>query len=416
MNTVFTMPQKKILALVSILLFSMFINIDVVLAQDGAKIFKQNCAVCHSLTKKKITGPGLEGIAGRASDEWLAKWIKNNKAVIASGDAYAASLNPTGAMPSFTHLGDDEIAAVIDYIKNPPVVVKPAGQAVAASSTGAPADKGIDPLGVLLGVIAFAFAIIVLLRGVRHTLKNQLNAKNGLPVEEKKGFFTEVANWINGHRALTAIIILVIVAFLLSAGWNALKGIGIYEGYHPTQPIAFSHKIHAGDNAIDCQYCHSGVEKSKSASIPSVNVCMNCHKGISEGPSGPKGTAEINKIYEAAGFDGELGEYTKEEKPIKWVKVHNLPDFVFFSHQQHVKVGKQDCANCHGDVKEMTTVKQVKPLTMAWCIDCHRTTEVPGMQDNPYYERLHSKLSEKFKDQPITVDKMGGIECAKCHY
>jgi hypothetical protein len=203
---------------------------------------------------------------------------------------------------------------------------------------------------------------------------------------------------------------------LSSIGWDALKEIGIYEGYHPTQPIAFSHKIHAGDNDIDCQYCHSTVNKSKTAGIPTVNVCMNCHKGISEGPSGEKGTAEIAKIYEASGWDFEKGEYANEEKPIEWVKVHNLPDFVFFSHQQHVNVGQQECETCHGDVKSMTTVHQHSQLTMKWCVDCHLETEVPGMKTNPYYEKLHKALAAKYKDQPITVAKMGGIECAKCHY
>ena len=143
---------------------------------------------------------------------------------------------------------------------------------------------------------------------------------------------------------------------------------------------------------------------------------MNCHKGISKGPSGAAGTAEIAKIYDAAGWDPDKGVYNKPQKPIQWVKVHNLQDFVFFSHQQHVKVGKQECAACHGDVKEMTSVQQMKLLTMGWCIDCHKKTEVPGMKDNPYYESLHKKLAEKYKGQPITVDKMGGIECAKCHY
>jgi mono/diheme cytochrome c family protein len=418
MNTVFIMPQKKILAAISILFLSLFVNVHSIQAQDGEKLFKQNCAVCHSLDTKVLTGPGLAGVASRVpSDEWLAKWIKNNKALTASGDAYAKELMVKYAgkdMTVFADLSDADIATLIAYIKNPPVK-GPVTPTVTTEGPVAPA-AGVDPLAILLGVIAFLLVMIIVLRGVRYSLKNLVNQKEGLPEEDKKGMLAELGLWINGHRAITAIIILFFVAFLLSSGWYALKEIGIYEGYHPTQPIAFSHKIHAGDNAIDCQYCHSGVERSKTAGIPTVNVCMNCHKGISEGPSGPKGTAEIAKIYEAAGFDDKTGEYSKPEKPIKWVKVHNLPDFVFFSHQQHVKVGKQDCANCHGDVKEMTTVSQEKQLTMAWCIDCHRTTEVPGMKDNPYYERLHKKLSEKFKDKPITVDKMGGIECAKCHY
>ncbi len=268
----------------------------------------------------------------------------------------------------------------------------------------------------MLGIIAFLIILVSVLRGVRHSLKNLVNEKQGLPQEEPVGLLKEIGIWICNNKTKSGLIILAIVGGLTTSGWYALKEIGVYEGYHPTQPIAFSHKIHAGDNAIDCQYCHSGAERSKTSGIPTVNVCMNCHKGISKGPSGEKGTAEIAKIYEAAGWDAEKGEYNKPQKPIQWIKVHNLPDFVFFSHQQHVKVGKQDCANCHGDVKEMTTVKQDKQLTMAWCIDCHRKTEVPGMKDNPYYEKLHKKLAEKYKGQTITVDKMGGIECAKCHY
>jgi Tfp pilus assembly protein PilV len=348
----------------------------------------------------------------------LLKWIKNNVAVTKSGDAYAKKLMDEykGAqMTIFTDLSDDEINAIITYFKAPPVDKKPEGPSAGAVATQ-DQEKGVDPLGILLGVIAFLVVVIAVLRGVRHSLKNLANEKQGLPQEEQKGPLTEIWMWMDKNRTKSAVIIIFITLCLAGSAWYALKGIGIYEGYHPTQPIAFSHKIHAGDNGINCQYCHSGVEKSKTAGIPTVNVCMNCHKGISKGPSGEKGTAEIAKIYEAAGWDAEKGEYTKPQKPIKWVKVHNLPDFVFFSHQQHVKVGKQDCTNCHGNVQEMTTAKQDKSLTMGWCIDCHRKTEVPGMKDNPYYASLHKKLAEKYKNQPITVDKMGGIECAKCHY
>ena len=192
-----------------------------------------------------------------------------------------------------------------------------------------------------------------------------------------------------------------------------MKEIGVYTGYQPAQPINFSHKIHAGKNAINCQYCHSGVEKSKTAGVPSANVCMNCHKFIQEGPV--TGKTEIAKIYAALDYDVEKGTYGPNQKPIKWVKVHALPDHVFFSHQQHVKVGQQDCANCHGKIAEMDTVKQVSPLTMGWCIDCHRKTEVK-MEGNEYYKELHAKLKEKYKGQAITVAAMGGIECSKCHY
>lgn len=418
MDTILNTPHKKLLTTVSFLFLSITFNFNSTAAPDAEKLFKQNCAVCHSLGKNKITGPGLEGIATRApGDAWLAKWIKNNTAVIASGDAYATKLfaeNNKVAMTAFTDLKDDEIAALIAYIKNPPKPKEVVAKGPVANAKEA--EQGVNLLAVLLGVIAFLILIIGVLRGVSHSLKNVQNEKLGLPEEEALGPWQEIKQWIINHKRTFAVIILFITGGLLQASWDGMMGIGVYENYHPAQPIAFSHKIHAGDNAINCQYCHSGVEKSKTAGIPSVNICMNCHKGISKGPSGETGTAEIAKIYDAAGWDAEKGTYTKPQKPIQWVKVHNLQDFVFFSHQQHVKVGKQECASCHGDVKEMTTVQQVKPLTMGWCIDCHKKTEVAGMKDNPYYESLHKKLAEKYKGQPITVDKMGGIECVKCHY
>ena len=419
MGTPFKTPQKKLLAIISLLFLSFLINLNSASAQDAEKIFKQNCAACHSLGKNKIVGPGLEGIGTRVpNDAWLEKWIKNNKAVIASGDAYATKLfadNNKLDMTAFANLKDDEITALVAFIKNPPKAKEEVAK-VTVAAAAKKEEKGVNPLALSLGLIAFLILIIGILRGVRHSLKNIENEKQGLPEEESIGPWQEIKIWIVNHKRTVAVIILFITGGLLQAAWDGMMGIGVYTGYHPTQPIAFSHKIHAGDNAINCQYCHSGVEKSKTAGIPSVNVCMNCHKGISKGPSGAAGTAEIAKIYDAAGWDPDKGVYNKPQKPIQWVKVHNLQDFVFFSHQQHVKVGKQDCAACHGDVKEMTTVKQMNPLTMRWCIDCHKKTEVPGMKDNPYYESLHKKLAEKYKGQPITVDKMGGIECAKCHY
>jgi len=417
MNTRYNAPQIKPFAIIAFLLLSFLLNLSSVSAQDAEKLFKQNCAVCHSLGKNKITGPGLEGIAARApSDDWLRKWIKNNKELIKSGDPYALKIfaESNGAdMTVFTDLKDEEINSLIALIKNPPkekVAVASAPEAGVAKEE----QNGVNPLGILIGIISFLIIIIAVLRGVSHSLKNIQNEKEGLPNEESIGVWGEIKLWMNDHKRTLAVIILFVTGGLLSSGWYALKEIGVYTGYQPTQPIAFSHKIHAGENAINCQYCHSGVEKSKIAGIPSVNICMNCHKGISKGPN--TGTAEIAKIYEAAGWDPEKAEYNKPQKPIEWVKVHNLQDFVYFSHQQHVKVGKQECVTCHGDLKEMTTAKQVSPLTMVWCIECHRKTEVPGMKDNKYYESLHKKLAEKYKGQTITVDKMGGIECGKCHY
>jgi mono/diheme cytochrome c family protein len=423
MDTICNKPRKHILAFFSFLFLLFIFSSNPLSAADGEKIFKQNCAVCHSMGSNKITGPGLAGVMTRVPNEdWLHKWIKNNKAMITAGDAYAVKIfneNNKADMTVFAStLSDQDITDVIKYIKEykPPVDV-----AVTTPGAGqaAPSGPGVNPLAILIGIIAFLIIIIAVLRGVRYSLKNLQNEKQGLPEEEAVGPGKELVDWIYAHKRTTTVIILIIVSALMTSGWYALKDIDVKTGYHPEQPIAFSHKIHAGDNGINCQYCHSGVERSKTAGIPSVNVCMNCHKGISKGPT--TGTAEIAKIYDAAGWDPDKGDYTKPSHPIKWVKVHNLQDFVFFSHQQHVKVGKQDCANCHGDLKTMTTAEQVSPLTMGWCVDCHRKTEVPGMKDNPYYESLHKKLAAKFKDLPkeeqvITVAKMGGIECGKCHY
>ena len=147
--------------------------------------------------------------------------------------------------------------------------------------------------------------------------------------------------------------------------------IGISQGYQPDQPIAYSHKLHAGEMQISCIYCHSGAERGKTAGIPSANVCMNCHKFVRKGPT--TGTAEIAKIYKALDYDPDKGTYGPNQKPIQWVRVHNLPDFAYFNHSQHFVVGKIACQTCHGQVQDsMTVAMQYSPLTMQWCINCHR--------------------------------------------
>lgn len=413
-NAAFRLP------LLSILLFTFFLNTHAFAQPDGAKLFKQNCAACHRLDSKKLTGPGLEGVMSRVpSEEWMIKWIKNPAEVIASGDAYAKKIyeeNNKAQMTAFSFLKDDEIAAIIAHVKTPPAAEPTATAAPAAGADGsaAPETKGIDPFFLLLGLIVFLAILIIVLRSTRHSLQNLLNSKDGKAEEADRGVWGDARHWIINHKRTMLVFILIFTGWALQKGWYTLADIGIYTGYKPEQPIQFSHKIHAGDNAINCVYCHNSVEKSKTAGIPSVNVCMNCHKAIDQGPT--TGKTEIAKIYEAAGFNPETQQYDKPQKPIKWIKVHNLQDFVYFNHSQHVVVGKQDCANCHGDVKTMTVAEQASPLTMAWCLDCHRKTEVPGMKDNPYYADLHAKLAEKYKGQPITVAKMGGIECGKCHY
>jgi len=398
-------------------------------AGDPKTVFKQNCAVCHTLTDQKLTGPGLKGIADRApKGDWLFNWIKNNEKMIKAGDAYGTKVfkdNGNASMTVFEGtISDEDITALVEYIKNPPVEVKVEGPVAAAGGDESQkAEEGISPLYLILAVIAILALLISILRGVRVSLRNITNKKEGKEEEPARTFWQETTIWMGAHRRFVGVCLIVITCIGVKGCWNTLFDIGVYydwetgRGYKPEQPIKFSHKVHAGDNAIACQYCHNSVEKSRHAGIPTVNVCMNCHKGISTGPT--TGEKEIAKIYAAAGFDSKNQKYDESKaNPIKWIKVHNLPDHVYFNHSQHVVVGKIDCAKCHGNVKEMTVAEQQAPLTMKWCIECHRQTEV-AMEGNAYYDKLHEALKEKYKGQHLknfTVDKMGGIECGRCHY
>ena len=405
-----------------------FVNINHASAADGKTVFKQNCAVCHSLGDNKITGPGLKGVGDRIpKGDWLFHWIKDNEKVIKSGDAYAHKIlkeNGNAAMTVFESLSDEDVKAVEAYILNPPVELKAAAATTTADAgNDTKEEQGVNPLYIVLAVIVILGILTGILRGVRLSLQRVTNQKEGKEQEPTISFFDEGKKWLASHQRFVVVCLIVLSCIGMKSCWNSLFRVGVYydwqtnKGYHPEQPIKFSHKIHAGDNAIACQYCHNSVEKSRHAGIPTVNVCMNCHKGINEGPT--TGKTEIAKIYTAAGFDLKTGTYdVSKQNPIQWIKVHNLPDHVYFNHSQHVVVGKIDCAQCHGNVREMTTVEQKSPLTMKWCIECHRKTEV-AMAGNPYYDRLHEALKEKYKKEHLTtftVAQMGGIECAKCHY
>jgi Class III cytochrome C family len=125
--------------------------------------------------------------------------------------------------------------------------------------------------------------------------------------------------------------------------------------------------------------------------------------------------AEIQKLYLAAGWDEADQAYTGDERPVKWLRVHNLPDLAYFNHSQHVTVGGIECQTCHGPVEEMEIVEQYAPLTMGWCINCHNETNV-NMKDNEYYKKIHEELSKKYGRDKLTAAELGGIECGKCHY
>lgn len=389
--------------------------------EKGEKLFKQNCSSCHALNKK-VVGPALSGVLDRVpqpAEAWLIKWIKNSTSMIKGGDSYAVKIfneNNKSVMPNQA-VSDDEIKSILAYIKNPPVD-KTIQVDPKTSNQGAGEDAGASS-NYYMYILAILFVVlIVVFSGMRKNLEKIAREKSGLPQLEPKPFAGEYSlaalwYWMRTHKKWVAVITLVLVGYFSQWAWYTMKDIGVYTNYKPEQPIAFSHKIHAGQNGINCQYCHSGVEKSKVANVPSANVCMNCHKYIQEGAI--TGKKEIAKIYAALGYDPDKQTYSGVTSPIKWVRVHNLPDHVYFNHSQHVKVGKIECTECHGEIAKMDTVRQHSPLTMGWCIECHRKTEVK-MEGNAYYDELHAKLKAKYKGEPITVSKMGGLECGKCHY
>ena len=199
--------------------------------------------------------------------------------------------------------------------------------------------------------------------------------------------------------------------FALALGWQikllyeAGTALGRQQGYEPDQPVKFSHQVHAVDNGIDCRYCHTTVDYAKSAGIPDVNICWNCHSLVREGTY--SGRHQIDKVVEAF----------EQGRPIPWIRIHNLQDHVFFSHAQHVNLGNTDCGECHGPVEEMHRVRQVEDLSMGWCINCHRETGVQFF-DNAFYKE-YEELSKRVKAEKIdtvTADMVGGTECSKCHY
>ena len=382
---------------------------------DGEKLFKANCASCHKIDKKFI-GPALAGVEDRwESQENLYAWIKNSQDYLKknSGDGYAKSLfeDYNKSVMTAQALSDEEIAAVLDYINNPPVKEEKVEEVAAA-----PVQAEDYSVYWLIGLLIVILVIIKVLMDVKSSLKQVKAGVTGETISDV-GPVAQVTTWMGSHKRTTAALVLLVIVVGSVDLWFDAKGIGVYEGYSPEQPIKFSHKIHAGDNQIDCGYCHGSAYKGKTAGIPSVNVCMNCHKGISEGKVW--GTEEIAKIYDAAGFDPEKQQYTGDEKPIEWIRIHNLPDFAYFNHSQHVVVGKQKCQTCHGEVETFDyPMKQHSDLTMGWCVDCHRETEV-AMEGNAYYDKIHEELKERYKDKPIknfTVEHIGGLECAKCHY
>lgn len=418
---------------------------------QGEALFKAKCASCHQ-PHKNGTGPKLFEVRkkwadGGAKDGSIYQWV-NNWQNAAATDPYAKSVSawsPT-AMTAFPELKVDDINSIMDWIDEQP---DPATAVAGGEGAGVITEPGMVEeessktwLWIMLSVIFFI--IISAVGGVRRQLKQATALSEGEEVKDSLSYFGEFKSWAYHNKAVVGVSTLIVFITLLVWGMQGLGNIGVVQGYQPSQPIDFPHTVHAGVNGIDCKYCHNSVNNSKSAGLPTVNVCMNCHKQINGNT--PEQQAKIAKIYEAAGWDPEgAGKYTGETKEIVWNKVHALPDHVYFPHSQHVAVAGIDCKQCHGDMtqqKETAKVQLVEDLnkiegnikltrptlTMGWCIECHGEKEIStgslDSKNSGYYNEIHKRLlnndkklySEYLKDGKVTVKELGGWECAKCHY
>ena len=385
----------------------------------GEALYKSNCAACHKLDKKGV-GPALRNVAEKYERDWLYKWISNSQGLIKSGDSKAVALFAeynNSVMTSFPGLSNTDIDNILAYTSLP----KPEPKIAVAPVTASNNDDG-NLQNIILAVLVLILLLLVTMFYLVAKSLTKLSQANGVEekIESKKPLWKVFVQ--NQFLMLVSAILFLLVAAYFMFGF--FMQIGIDQGYAPVQPIHYSHKKHAGANKIDCKYCHSSARVSKKSGIPSLNVCMNCHKNISEyngeedlanGYTKEFYTKEIAKLYDAVGWDDADQSYTGEEKPVKWIQIHNLPDFVYFNHSQHVNVAGVECQTCHGPVEEMEIMYQHSPLTMGWCIDCHRETNV-DLENNDYYEKIHEELSKKYNVEKLTAAELGGLECGKCHY
>jgi len=394
-------------------------------SSNGEALFKANCASCHKPDKQYV-GPALKGARDREpSKGWHYEWIRN-AASMAMTDPYAKKLKDQMGgvvMTSFPDLSNADIDAILDYADN---FKEPGSE----PSTGAPgAVSNVKTTGsssntVLYGLLTLILAVVgLVLLQVNSNLKKLTDEKDGLKTPPNVPFY----------RNKTYLLLVTIVLFLVAGYFlvDGAMGLGRQQGYQPDQPIYFVHQVHAGVNQISCLYCHGGAQDSKHATIPAVNVCMNCHMSVKEYTGAPiirdDGTTvdangEIQKLYKYAGWNPDTKKYDKPGKPIEWVLIHNLPDFVYFNHSQHVKVGQIACQTCHGEIQNMVQVKQFTDLSMGWCVNCHRTTNVQfddnkgnGNKFYSIYQKFHQDIKDKKYDS-VTVQMIGGTECGKCHY
>lgn len=441
---------------------------------NGLELFEANCTACHQIDGQLI-GPELRNVVTRVQEEggvgreWLHAWIKDSKALRETGDKYANEVYEKfnrQEMMAFSALSEQDIDDILVYTTDPEGAVEAAEVAKAAAeaeeaaakaskSSGGGSTNGLIVVGFFILAVLLIWILLRLNALVKLSQASELNPEK----EHEVRSFSEL---IEKNKKAYNVALILLLFLTLFGLWKFMLDIGVDKGYEPEQPIYFSHQVHAGVQGIDCQYCHSSAKYGKVSGIPSPNMCMNCHKTIKEykgdyyeehlvesGQFASAGevkdfyTGEIQKMYKAIGWDPEANKFTGEQRPIEWVRIHNMPDFVYFSHAQHVVAGEkaildaikagtipnaeelnlpdnsQVCFACHGDVTKMDEVKMANDFTMGWCIECHRTTEVDMSNEynSEYYAELHEKLKKEYgEDTKITVDAIGGLECGKCHY
>lgn len=397
---------------------------------EGKTLFKSKCAGCHNLDRDGA-GPALTAGVNKHDDAFLIPWIRNNAAMIASGnkEAIETSKLKTSEMTAFPTLTDAQILNIVAYAK----AGEPKADPAAAGGGAAVVDEGASSLSIagVVAIIILSIIVLVVLGRAVKMLERLILEKQGIAVvEEENVSLVAGVRGLFKNKKFVFFTVLCLVMVLGSFGWMGMWETGVHTGYQPTQPIKFSHELHAGINQIDCQYCHTSAFKSKNSTIPSANVCMNCHKNVQARTEDGAISPEIQKIYNALGYDPDSQTYDKtKEKPIEWVRIHNLPDFAYFNHSQHVVVGEEAirkekglkptdpvCFACHGPVNTMEEVYQYSPLTMKWCIDCHRNADISSKKDDAFYTNIIKAHEKIKKGEKITPALLGGLECGKCHY
>lgn len=422
-NQIVTMRFLRFTALLAILTLSARLSFADV--AEGEKLFNANCTSCHAINEK-VVGPALKDVDKRHKEAWLIKWIKNSQAMVKAGDAEAVKVfndNSQSVMTSFENLSDAQVKSILEYIKTGgPAPVEKKDDVVTAKTEDGFYNETTFIALTIMGLILLVIAVV--LYRIKKTVQDIYYGKFpekkleevGEPIDERTTWKYKL---FKKHPVVGTMAVIGVFTVILGIyGFNyGVTEVGVQQDYAPTQPINYSHELHAGKYKINCLYCHSGADKSKQATIPSPSTCMNCHMHVTASKNyDGKISPEIQKIYNAVGWDAEKKAYdpTKKQQPIKWVRIHNLPDLAYFNHAQHVKVGKVECQACHGPIETMKVVKQQSSLQMGWCINCHREAKV-DVANNDYYEKLHADLKAEGKSY-ATVANIGGLECGKCHY